>query len=281
MKRIVCIDLNAGSIEESKSFRSVIRVFQQIGIGIDIATCEEKKEFWEREDCKIIFTLKKKSLSWPANWLEKIREQRLFWKALKQYKDEDTLILINCNLSFGFLVSAKLLGLTLVTQSSVYPSKFKFLESVKCMVGHRENIRVLLNLDSMQEKRGYALSSSPARSKKFIVLLHAKGKDYNLIFDFIALATKTPFLTYELIIDHSIVQIKSILAGTYLPDNLVVFPIQNSYHDFYRRASWIVQTSISEQKEVTGLRNNKETKDGVCPALLPKKNGHAVLDLKK
>jgi len=122
-----------------------------------------------------------------------------------------------------------------------------------------------------------AFQSKNNAEKEFVVLMLCSLKDYKGVREFVALADALPNISFEIVLNATPEAIDLFFHNNTLPKNLTVFPQQSNVHQFYQRATLVLNLSHPEQwVETFGMTLLEGMQYGI-PSIVPPVGGPAEI----
>ncbi len=198
-----------------------------------------------------------------------LRSQVLVFSKILMNANSNTVVYVNTLLPFGAALAGRLRGKKVIYhlhETTVNPPFLKFFLKKIAQYCASEAIyvsqflleqepltgvpsRVVYNClpQDFVEKAEAHLAANPPKSGPFTVLMLCSLKAYKGVGEFVRLAERLPDLRFVLVLNASLDSIQRHFEGGSLPENLFVFPSQNSVHSFYQEAHLVLNLSHPEQ----------------------------------
>jgi len=269
MKKVVAVHLLNDFSGSPLILSTVVRSMREKGFAVDLLTSKDTIGFLS--DLDVNYRLI--NYKWYSNrWIRLVAflvfQVRLFFRLL-QYRNEEVLIYVNTLLPFGAALAGRMMGKQVVYhchETSLKPLILKrFLKWVAAVSANKviyvsqflaeaEEIAkvkstVIPNALSNQflEAATQYQQADQQKEAAFTVLMLCSLKDYKGVREFVKITERLPEIRFELVLNSDRGSIANYFEGSYLPNNLVVYPTQQNVHPFYSRASVVLNLSRPDE----------------------------------
>lgn len=298
MKKIVCAHLFNDYSGSPLVLSTAIKGFVKNGLEVDVITSSTNDGFLS--ELKVNY--RDNGYKFLDNkFLRLFRfllcQVRMFFQTLR-YRNVDAVIYVNTLLPFGVAIAGKLIGKKVIYhlhETSVKPFFLKnFLKWVATKTASEaiyvsdflrkkeplKNVasRVIYNALSKEfVETANAFQSKSNKEKEFVVLMLCSLKDYKGVREFVSLAEALPNISFEIVLNATTEAINLFFYNNVLPKNLTVFPQQSNVHQFYQRATLVLNLSHPEQwVETFGMTLLEGMQYGI-PSIVPPVGGPAEI----
>ena len=214
---------------------------------------------------------------------------KLFSKIIR-YSNQDVKIYINTLLPFGAALAGYFIRKKViyhVHETSIKPAILKRFLRWVVKISAMEIIYVSSFLKEKETIRGVpskviynSLSHEFLKKVKidthkqdFRVLMLCSLKKYKGTEQFIALARKTNFIQFDLVLNATEEEVKDYVIKSDMPDNCFIYPATDDVHAFYRKASVVINLSLPDQWLETFGMTILEGMHYRLPAIVPHAGG--------
>jgi L-malate glycosyltransferase len=260
-KKIVAVHLLNDFSGSPLVFTQALEGLQKAGYEVVLHTSAGREGFLNRVKCKVNYFPYQFYSNTILRLLAFTFSQFFVFAQLLRYRKQDVTIYVNTLLPFGAALAGKIMGKPVIYhlhESYIRPAIFKkflrfiashtaktalyvsnYLEEVEHLEGVKSQV-VYNALPDEFVKESEGFKYHPVQSGQFNVLMICSLKTYKGVYEFVSLASRHPYLHFELVLNASDEEVHEFFIEYELPGNLTVFSTQKNLHPFYKRASLVV-----------------------------------------